>query len=782
MKQHMFALLYVWTTLSLTTSTTGFVLPNAANTRRFTLQAESEKAASPAKGKRRNKPKKITIQEMQKEMMRNYDKVLQEQKTSKKSRRTRKRVENPKQSYAYAAQRQQKKNENVDDKESEESPVVVEDEFSPIVQARRLGLSNAANQHSQALIDEVEPVILGKLRVGEESDSGEYAYLIQKPAGWSILGGGGSIGGKKKQQREKPIPSKQRKDKSQVKRVKFKGEDGSEDTLEIREEDALALLSPEERAELEAEGGSIFDGLSGKVYYDQDEDIDYPPGWYDVQNMTPEERSEAEIEEEDWDSTTNTDNMMNGVSEADILALLTPKERAQYEEDKQLATQTATTTNKLNKRDAKYNPLERYHDIPRDELDPTVQDNLNRIETRMSKNKSEKATFSTNVRPSIVAWLKELKEEEGTPIRGGNFWTAVAGATDVDDSGVVLICPKSNVQNLFVDRAEYVAVIGNGQFLAPKQKKEAARMEEAPVDMSIVGKVRKGREGDTCQTVKVTIPEQMSTCSSIVTRIQDHFADGIRGDPAANPFDRRAPRRLIHCKALAASSLLFDENVNAETERLPDDIAILTHRLNYHKYVKGSFLGRSELRDNPLTNAYREINGAADGFPGWTVDRYGEWLFVQHDEKEYKGPLPSIHDGSTAGVYYLPANPDRGAMGANQNVRPTLLEGRPVRDEIIPVLENGITYHVSLDKDLSTGLFLDQRLHRAWLSQNCNEDTHVLNCFAHCGAFSIAAAAAGASTLSLDLNKKWLDRVQPQLEANGIEFDGRHDCIYGDCK
>lgn len=118
-------------------------------------------------------------------------------------------------------------------------------------------------------------------------------------------------------------------------------------------------------------------------------------------------------------------------------------------------------------------------------------------------------------------------------------------------------------------------------------------------------------------------------------------------------------------------------------------------------------------------------------------------------------------------------------MGSRDIVRPRLLEGRPA-PEILSILENGITYHVSLDRDLSTGIFLDQRPQRAWLSRHCNSDTHVLNCFAHCGAFSIAAATAGAQSVSLDLNKKWLDRIQPQLEANGIPFDERHDCIYGD--
>jgi hypothetical protein len=508
---------------------------------------------------------------------------------------------------------------------------------------------------------------------------------------------------------------------------------------------------------------------SGPAYDDTTEDPSNPAGWNDVANMTPEEREEAGIEDEDYDADD-----IPVFEEADILALLTPEEREDYEQQ-QKEQQEAP-------KKEKHDPLRRYQQVPREELDPTVQENLKRIENRLTQNKNGKASVSASPRPSLVSWLKEVKAAEGTPIRGGNYWKAVAGATEVDDSGLVLLCPKSNVQNVFCDYSEYVAVVGNGQFLAKKKKEENVIPKDA-VELSSIGKVRKGREGDTCQTVRVTIAEHLSTCSHVVSHAQSQFEDGVRGDPAANPLDRRAPRRLIHCNAMSASSLLFDETVQAEIDALPDDIAILSDRLNNHKYTRGSFLGRSSLRDNPLTNAYREINGAADGFPGWTVDRYGEYMMVQHDEKEYRGPLPSIHDGKTVGVYYLPSNPDRGAMGANRQNRPTLLEGRPAPDdEVLEVLENGITYHVSLDRDLSTGMFLDQRPQRAWLSRNCNENTHVLNCFAHCGAFSVAAATAGASTVSLDLNKKWLDRVQPQLEANGIEFNERHDCIYGDCK
>jgi 23S rRNA (cytosine1962-C5)-methyltransferase len=95
-------------------------------------------------------------------------------------------------------------------------------------------------------------------------------------------------------------------------------------------------------------------------------------------------------------------------------------------------------------------------------------------------------------------------------------------------------------------------------------------------------------------------------------------------------------------------------------------------------------------------------------------------------------------------------------------------------------MENGITYMVSL-QDMSTGIFLDQRPQRAWLARNCRPETRVLNCFAHSGAYSVAAATAGASTVSIDLSRKWLERLPEQMRANGIEFDERHDAIYGDC-
>ena len=83
-----------------------------------------------------------------------------------------------------------------------------------------------------------------------------------------------------------------------------------------------------------------------------------------------------------------------------------------------------------------------------------------------------------------------------------------------------------------------------------------------------------------------------------------------------------------------------------------------------------------------------------------------------------------------------------------------------------------------MGQQLSTGLFLDQRPQRTWLAKHAS-GLRILNTFAHAGGFSIAAATAGASTVSLDLSRRWLERIPNQLENLGLDVR-HHDWIYGD--
>jgi len=669
---------------------------------------------------------RVVLKDLMEDMKRRPEKYNKPGKQNKKTQRTRKRVDTPKQTYVYANQRPRD-----DGQITQVGSSMKNSQNDPIYQAKELGLLNVAGQHCETSIPIVEPKILGKVRVGEDTTKADsYAYIIEKPIGWAILG---SLNKKSKnqvviEQNQDEVTEEIKEKEREKEKEKEKEDDDDNVSLDLNnldDADLLKIMTPKEIAEYKDDMKNLA-GKSEKIRSPKtsSEDMDF---YSDIENNFDE------LSNIEW-------------NEKQILSSMTPEQIAQMESE---------------------NSSHR-----------VIIEKKTRMETTSTP--IESASFQTHTRPSVVNWFKNLKAEEGSPIRGGNYWKAIAGASNVDDSGLVVICPKDMVENLFINYAKYVAVVGNGKFFAAKQK-DLTKIPKNLVGINLLSKVKNGRSFDQVSTVDFTIVEDFSTCNHVVQACQERLGDGIRGDPAANPFDRRAPRRLIHCDGISVSSLAFDDEAEVQSGSFPDDIAIVADRRNDHCFNNGSFLGRDELTENLSTNAYREINGAADGFPGWTVDRYDKWLLVQHDDQFPRGPLPSIHDGKTTGVYYLNADQNREMMG-NQEIRPILLEGRPAPDSV-QIQENGVTYLVTLDKDLSTGIFLDQRLQRGWLARNCNDGTRILNCFAHCGAFSVAAASAGASTLSLDLNKKYLERIPTQLDLNGIDYyDGdRHDFIYGDC-
>lgn len=93
------------------------------------------------------------------------------------------------------------------------------------------------------------------------------------------------------------------------------------------------------------------------------------------------------------------------------------------------------------------------------------------------------------------------------------------------------------------------------------------------------------------------------------------------------------------------------------------------------------------------------------------------------------------------------------------------------------VTERGLRFGLDFAAGYSAGLFCDQRANRAHLESL--RPKRVLNCFAYTCAFSVAAARAGAETLSLDLSRKSLDRGRANLALNGLATE-RHRFIADD--
>ena len=94
--------------------------------------------------------------------------------------------------------------------------------------------------------------------------------------------------------------------------------------------------------------------------------------------------------------------------------------------------------------------------------------------------------------------------------------------------------------------------------------------------------------------------------------------------------------------------------------------------------------------------------------------------------------------------------------------------------KIVMVEEGGLKFEVNLSDYVDTGLFLDHRNLRAKFREEAS-GKRVLNLFCYTGAFSVYAAAGGAtSTTSVDLNANYLDWAGRNFQANGISIAKHH--------
>ena len=186
----------------------------------------------------------------------------------------------------------------------------------------------------------------------------------------------------------------------------------------------------------------------------------------------------------------------------------------------------------------------------------------------------------------------------------------------------------------------------------------------------------------------------------------------------------------------------------------------------------------------PQTTAWRWVHGENDGLPGVRVDVWGPQLTITLDSPSLQGLLDplvdvlvELHETTAVWLCWRPGEetedtPAEGPRG------PTLLWGDVAQEEI-EVSELGSRYLVQPWGGLDAGLFVDMRDVRAWLQPHWM-GRRVLNLFAYTGAFSVVAAAGGASEVqSVDLSGPHLDRLRANLALNGISDDA-HPVLEGD--
>jgi 23S rRNA (cytosine1962-C5)-methyltransferase len=216
-------------------------------------------------------------------------------------------------------------------------------------------------------------------------------------------------------------------------------------------------------------------------------------------------------------------------------------------------------------------------------------------------------------------------------------------------------------------------------------------------------------------------------------------------------------------------------------ERIQFDLSWLATRIQAAVDLRRYHAG---LGDD--TTAYRLVNAEGDGLPGLTVDRYGDYLMVQLYCNGWRAHLKLItrvlQDLLTPAGIYEKARPQktRELEAVSDSKRyGRLLTGTPAPD-LLEVQENGLTFLISLENGLNTGLFLDQRRNRRDLMGR-SQGKLVLNLFAYTGAFSVAAAAAGARLVtSVDASPGYTEWAKAHFGANRLNCK-RHEFIVGDC-
>jgi 23S rRNA (cytosine1962-C5)-methyltransferase len=187
--------------------------------------------------------------------------------------------------------------------------------------------------------------------------------------------------------------------------------------------------------------------------------------------------------------------------------------------------------------------------------------------------------------------------------------------------------------------------------------------------------------------------------------------------------------------------------------------------------VKTTWIDRELMRDFEAegTDAYR-LWTIADGW----VERLGHDVLLSFKNQAARERLTT--------EYFLWAE----AMGFNaqrmferflpkrneERETPKLILGDSNASLRSVVIERGLRFEIDFSGGYSVGLFIDQRENRSFVRKIAPK--RLLNCFAYTCSFSVAAAVAGASTVSIDLSQKSLERGRENFVLNNLAAAGHH--------
>ncbi len=208
------------------------------------------------------------------------------------------------------------------------------------------------------------------------------------------------------------------------------------------------------------------------------------------------------------------------------------------------------------------------------------------------------------------------------------------------------------------------------------------------------------------------------------------------------------PKSLIACRMLALEPVSIDEGF-------------------FERKLAEAIAFRERVR--PLAKDYRLCFGESDGLPGLVIDRYGSVLVLQVLSAGMERSLDLI-----AGALQRLLSPS--CIFLKNDHRARALEGLPAETRVysgeLParaeIAENGLRLLAPLGEGQKTGYYFDQADNRAFLTPYF-KDKLVVDLYCYTGAFSLAAARAGAkAVLGIDSSGPAIALARENAALNGL--------------
>jgi len=169
------------------------------------------------------------------------------------------------------------------------------------------------------------------------------------------------------------------------------------------------------------------------------------------------------------------------------------------------------------------------------------------------------------------------------------------------------------------------------------------------------------------------------------------------------------------------------------------------------------------------TTGYRLIHGENDGLPGLIVDRYANTLVMKLYSQAWiphlRAVIPALIATQQPEAIVLRLSRDLQQGDSSGLVDGQVIMGK-LDDDTITFYENGLRFRANVLHGHKTGFFCDQRENRQRV-RTLSAGRRVLDVFAYVGAFSLYAAAGGATSVtSLDISAPALALAQDHFRLN----------------